>query len=291
MNAKALCTCALVLAVLGECAARADDLPKSAAAMPTTPSAPPPGTTGPLAGGAVEMAPGHAPPSIANWLGWGCQDGSCNSCGTNGCIFGEFYVASGFSFPIEGTVFNKALDVGWTIQVGFRTDFFNVAQDAAWTVDFSVSHTHNRGISGALAVPLLLLNTAPPPAPPVIPAVVSIHSLERTYGNLTLGRDWYLNGSAGGCGWKWRAGVDGGGRWGTATVDLEDVDRLVHFRRHDTMGGIILAAHTDAEVPWGCCLLHFGLRLEWDYNFIDILQGNDTDFQELNLLGTVGVRF
>jgi hypothetical protein len=84
--------------------------------------------------------------------------------------------------------------------------------------------------------------------------------------------------------------VDAGARWGTGSVDLEATN-LARFRRHDTFGGTILGVHTDAEVPWGCCLLYFGLRLEWDYNLIDILPGTSNDFQEFNILASVGVRF
>src|SRR5262245_1268624 len=239
MNAKALCTCALVLAVLGEYAARADDPPKPTVAAPgPAPAAQQPvmvyggsAGAGSAAVGGAQAVPGHgaAPSCLGSWLGCGCQDAGCGSCGTGGCIFGEFHVATGVSFPIEGGVFDKVLHEGWTIQAGFRADFFNVAQDAAWTVDFSVSHTHNQADSNALAVPLVLPKIDPNTgaiAPPAL-TTVSIHSLDRTYGNLTFGRDWYLNGSAVGPGWKWRAGFDAGARWGTANVDLEDVNTLV----------------------------------------------------------------
>jgi hypothetical protein len=286
MNAKALCTCALVLAVLGECAARAQDPQKAPAGGV---SAPPPAAV-------VDAGPAHlpAPPGIAGWLGCGCQDGSCSSCGTSGCIFGEAYVASGVAFPFGGGVFDKALHEGWTIEVGCRSDFFNLAQDAAWTIDLSLSNTHNQADSHAVAVPLLLLSPPDPNTGAAVPphaTVASIHSLDRTFGNLTVGRVWYLNHSANVCGSKWRAGFDVGGRWGIANVDMEDLNERARFRRHTTVGGTIVAAYSDVEVPWGCCLWLFGLRTEWDSNFMDLLQSTDGKFQEINVLATVGVRF
>jgi hypothetical protein len=234
------------------------------------------------------------PPGIGNWLGCSCLDAGCSSCGTSGCIFGEFHVDTGFAFPFGGGVFGKALEDGWTIGAGFRSDFFNIAQDAAWTIDFGVSNTHNQAQAAAVAVPLVVLvpfDMATGVQPPPKAIAASVHSLDRTFGNLTVGREWYLNGSANSCGRKWRAGFEVGGRWGMANADLEDVDGLVRFRRHTTVGGTIVAAQTDVEIPWGCCQWYFGLRTEWDFTFMDLLQGADTKFQEINLLGTVGVRF
>jgi hypothetical protein len=139
-------------------------------------------------------------------------------------------------------------------------------------------------------------------APAVIAAEgVSIADLNTTFANLGFGRDWYLRGQAptyltcAACGdhdcdrgnWVWRVGVDGGGRYGTAKLELHEVRH-----RTDTIAGLYVGAHSDIEVPCGCCIFQAGIRLEYDYTWMDILQKqNDTDLQNLNLLFTIGTRF
>jgi hypothetical protein len=125
---------------------------------------------------------------------------------------------------------------------------------------------------------------------------VSIEELNRTYVNLGVGRDWYLWGQAPtylNCGQRecgqlaWRFGIDGGGRYGTAKLSLHEIQH-----RKDAIAGIYAAAHTDVEYPCGCCTFQAGIRVEYDYTWMDILQEqNDADVQEINLLFTAGVRF
>ena len=71
-----------------------------------------------------------------------CQNGSgCQGpVGGNGPIGWETYLRSGVSLPFGGGPLARALDPGWVIQGGARSLFFNSAQDAAWTADFSVSN-------------------------------------------------------------------------------------------------------------------------------------------------------
>lgn len=117
---------------------------------------------------------------------------------------------------------------------------------------------------------------------------VTIHNYNRTFFNFAVGREWYLQGSAHDCGTRWRAGADLGGRWGTTSLQLNEI-------RHRTAvaEGIFVALHSDVEIP--CCSVVFlyGLRAEWSYTFSDqILQEqNDTNLQEFNLMATAGVRF
>jgi hypothetical protein len=86
---------------------------------------------------------------------------------------------------------------------------------------------------------------------------------------------------------SWRVGFDAGGRWGTARLETH---QLKH--RSDVIGSAFFAAHSDVEVPCGCCIFYYGLRLEYDYTWSDILQlQNKSDLQDLNLLVTTGVRF
>jgi hypothetical protein len=150
--------------------------------------------------------------------------------------------------------------------------------------------------------PLLLDKGANKAGPDTIAAEgVSIEDLNRTYFNVGFGRDWYLFGEAPtylnrscgengccGCGSPvWRIGVDGGGRYGSAKLEL---NQLRH--RTDTMAGMFVGAHSDVEVPCGCCIFQAGIRVEYDYTWMDILQEhNDADVQGINLLFSIGTRF
>ncbi len=152
----------------------------------------------------------------------------------------------------------------------------------------------------------------------VVPGL-PIEALNRTFVNIALGRDWYLFQPAhtylsclgGGCGGNgcndcggltWRVGIDGGARYGTAKLDLHGIqapnattgtEMLVGVRhRTDTIAGAFVAVHSDVEYPCGCCTFQAGIRFEWDYTWMDILQEqNNTDVQDLNLLFTLGARF
>jgi hypothetical protein len=248
-----------------------------------------------LSGGqARSQSPPPAPPAVSAVALNGpavppapefCQDGSgCQGpVGGNGPIGWETYLRSGVSLPFGGGVLARALNPGWVIQGGARSLFFNAAQDAAWTADFSVSNICSSADGGT---PVLLNITNPDTGGPQTVAV-TMNNLNRTYANLALGREWYLTGAAGDCQNNWRAGFDVGGRWGSGKLDLNEI-------RHRTamFTGFFLAAHTDVEIPWGSCLLYVGVRAEWGYSFSHILQDqNNGDIQEVILLGTLGIRF
>jgi hypothetical protein len=115
---------------------------------------------------------------------------------------------------------------------------------------------------------------------------VTIQSLNRTFVNLGPGREWYLFGSAFAPGNKVRIGVDGGGRWGSARMELHEF-----HHRTDTIAGLYAAAHADLEIPCSpCCVFYAGLRVEWDYTWMDILQ-RTSDIQDINALANFGVRW
>lgn len=84
-----------------------------------------------------------------------------------------------------------------------------------------------------------------------------------------------------------RAGVDIGGRMGGCKLELNE---LRH--RSGTLGAFYTAVHATGEVPWGCCIFSTGLRCEYDYTFIDVLQEqNEIDFQSVNVLLSFAVRY
>jgi hypothetical protein len=266
----------------------------------------------------------EGPHALSNYITYQRPD-CCGPIGGDGPIQIELYSRAGVSLPIGNTSFTRTLQDGWMIEGGGRSLFFNPAMDAAWTIDLGLSNTWNHGQNPNIQFPLnniivpfaasatafppqasfaigsfvphgtpsitTVVPTSGPSANTAIPVFtapgVSIHDLNRTFVNLCFGREWYLMGSAHDCGARWRVGFDVGGRWGSAKLDLNEI-------RHRTgvLEGALISVHTDAE--WPCCSVVFlaGLRAEWSDTFCTLLQSqNDTDFQEINLMLTAGVRF
>jgi hypothetical protein len=164
-----------------------------------------------------------------------------------------------------------------------------------------------KGIKNFHGQPVLLNKGANKNGPNTIAAEgVSIEDLNRTFANIGFGRDWYLFGQAptylnrsceggcgdgacgcGGCGSPvWRIGLDGGGRYGSGKLELHQLRHRTH-----TIDGAFIGAHTDVEIPCGCCIFQAGFRVEWDYTATNLLQGNPADLYDVNLLFTVGTRF
>jgi hypothetical protein len=282
MSTKRIFLCALVLAVLGLGTAHAQEkLPSPELLSPPTQVAPPPGP--PLTPAETPpLAPGAAP--IPNWLTYTRPD-CCGPIGANGPIHMELFVRSGPSFPVEGSIFQHVLQTGWDIEGGGRSLFFNPQMDAAWAIDLSLSYIYNHGQHSDRAITFLQDNSS---GAPVNPTLVTIKDLNRTFANVGLGREWYLWRAGHDCNdLRWNWGIDGGGRLGTVKLDLNEIQH-----RTDVAGAMFVALHTDLEVPCGCCTFLAGLRLEWDYTWMDILQHqNDSDLMDVNLLITLGIRF
>jgi hypothetical protein len=268
MSAKARFSSVLVLALFTGYTAQG----QSPAAPPaeTQPAVLPAPTAAPLPPAIVPGPVDHAGPS--------CNGPDCHGpVGADGFIIYEAYVRNGLSIPFGGGVLARSLDVGWDVQGGVRSLFFNQGMDAAWTVDASISNI----VQHASMNPIIL-DVA---GGFFLPA--SANELNRTYANLALGGEWYLAGSANGTHRTWRAGFDVGGRWGTAKVELHDAQH-----RTGVLTGVFAAVHSDYEIPCGCYLFVAGVRAEWGYTFSDILQSqNDSDVMDINLMLTAGVRF
>jgi hypothetical protein len=198
------------------------------------------------------------------------------------------------------------LQTGWIMEVGGRSLFFDANQSAAWTVDLGITNICNNGNRPNLRVTLRdvpIPNPNPNPFDPNDDEIlgdtnVTIRSLNRTYASAAFGREWFQPlPYFGGCG-AWRWGGDVGGRWGTSNLQLNDPSQNVaqegfsNFRRvTDVIGSAFLSLHADVEVPIDCGIFMFGLRGEWNYTWADWFPGLDNDFQELNLLVTLGIRF
>jgi hypothetical protein len=183
--------------------------------------------------------------------------------------------------------------------------FFNPSVDAAWTVDLNINYIYNHAEPSPTVPVILPTQTSFMPADfRTMTIQAHLRELHRTFANVAVGREWYLNAPANASGWKWRVGLDVGGRLGTAkALFAERVSEPVtilgsgsfgtttsHFT--DTIYGTCVGLHTDLEMSCGCCTFLGGFRAEWDYTWMDVLKGtNNSDLQDVNLLFTLGVRF
>jgi hypothetical protein len=233
------------------------------------------------------------------WLVYprGCD--CCGPIGGNGPIGYELYVRSGVNVPIGGGALGSGtgiLDTGWAIQGGGRVLFFDPDRQAAWTVDLGILNINNNSIDTTHVFTLHNVPSRTTPAGSLTPTTtiipdlnVTVAGLNQTYVVGTFGREWWLLGSGANTynGLSWRAGIDGGGMYGTAKLDLNEIKHTT-----DTLGGLTVGIHTDLEYPCGCFIFQAGFRVEYSYIWNDLLQHqNPSDIQFLNFLGRLGVRF
>jgi hypothetical protein len=186
---------------------------------------------------------------------------------------------------------HDALETGWTIMGGGRTLLFDPSATAAWTLDFSISHTYNGGNQPGLFFPILIPTQR----------LVTVRDLHRTCFNVALGREWFLLGSAFSDGSNWRVGADVGGRYGTSRIDYNDTLILAngtfrpngYLRDSDVIGGLYLAAHTDLELPLGGCKFVTGVRIEWGHTWMNFFKVpyTSSDVEDLSFLFSAGIRF
>jgi hypothetical protein len=299
MSAKIAFPASLVLTALSLCAARAQT---PSVGYPT----PGGGIPASVAADNASSPNGNGLPPVSGPLGPAGQTtyqvyprpaSCCGPIGGDGPIGTELYLRSGVAFNLGGTGnLGKVLQNGWVIDAGARSLFFDPDMSAAWAVSYGVSNVSNHSNRGDVQFPLQVL--VPAPDQNTLPTRanfgqgglpgVTIRNLNRTFLNLGGGRDWWLWGAANSCeGPNWRVGFDVGGRYGTASVELNE---LRH--RTDVIGGVWAALHSDLEFPCGCGVFVVGLRLEWTYTWSDIMQlQNDSDLMELNLLLNFGLRF
>jgi hypothetical protein len=244
---------------------------------------------------AVPSVTAKVPPGLSSWMLYNRSPECCGPVGGNGPIQLEVYLRTGPELPVEGKIFGHVLTPGWEIAGGGRSLFFNPEMDAAWTIDLGISNTQNQGQHSDIQIPYNLILatgsnpiTGAPTGTTIQTVQLTVKNLNRTFANLGLGREWYLTGAAN-CGQPvWRVGIDGGPRLGTAKIEFHEFQH-----RNDVIGAAYVALHTDWECSCGgCCSFFAGLRAEWSYNWMDILQKqNDSDMMDLNLLMNFGVRY
>lgn len=287
-------------------------------AGPTGSATPAPPMPGPDATAVLTAQPGLPagvlpPGSVQSpWCGGSpAGAGCCGPYGANGPVSYELYFRTGPSILVGEATFGSTLrNIGWNTAVGGRSLFFDKAGDAAWVIDLGLGYTYHSGDretilnvvptprfvgaqtdadrarAGQNATPTTNINT---------PIPFTVQRVMNTTFNYGVGRDWWLNGpgyvGAEQC-WNSRVGLDVGGRWGTAHVELLPQSTDIQFmRKQGITHGVYLGTHWDAEVPMGAWILFGGVRAEWGKTWTNLLPPNDGDMQDVNLLLTVGVRF
>ena len=295
MNAKRACLVALLITLAGANAARAQKYAGSPSTGPgeLTPAAMP--APGPQPGQADAPMSPPTGPRLSDYI-LGTQPDCCGPLGNDGALSTEIYVRSGVSVPLQSGYFGHTLTPGWDIQGGGRILLFNTSGDAAWTADLSISNVSNHGQHSDMPAFLSLLFTDPNTGTTShVPVLVTVRSLNRTFVNLALGREWYIWAPAANCptcgrmaeGPTWRVGFDAGGRWGTERMEFNGLQH-----RTEVIEGAFVAVHTDLEVPCGGWIFVVGGRIEWDNTWMHtLLQDTPENLQNLNFLATVGVRY
>ena len=250
--------------------------------------------------GTLTAPPGMPAGSYAS--PWFSTDGPgcAGPTGRHGSVDYETYLRTGPNFAFGSGAFTDRLHMGWGLSGGGRSLFFNPAGDAAWAFDIGLGYTYNRGSNDDL---LDVFIRQPPRQGfnnQVIPQAdkfetVRLRGLHRTSFNFGVGRDWFVwgNGQPGAEeGWNLRFGTDVGGRWGTAHVDLVPTDEVEGYsRRQKVYHGFYVGFHSNVEVPIGGWILFAGTRLEYGYDWMDIIPPLKGDVQNVNLLFTSGIRF
>jgi hypothetical protein len=122
-----------------------------------------------------------------------------------------------------------------------------------------------------------------------------IRGMHRTSFNFSIGRDWWLEGPGIvglASGDNWRVGVDLGGRWGTAHVDLvPTADPTNYFKKGSTTYGIFSGLNLTREIPWGATILYGGIRTEIGYDWTNVIPPQGGDIFNVNFYLNFGVRF
>jgi hypothetical protein len=254
----------------------------------------------PVAAVGTLMAPPGLPAGSYGSPWYSDGPGCCGPVGRHGPVSYDIYFSTGPSLPFGSGAFTDRLHLGWLVGGGGRSLFFNQAGDAAWAVDLGLNYIYNRGSNDDFlnvftrTPPLTGANNRAIPQPDVF-QTVRIRGLSRTAFNFAVGRDWFLWGNAmpgGEDGWNFRVGADVGGRWGTAHVDMVPLDDPTGYsRRQKVFHGLFFDFHSNLEVPVGAWIFFAGTRVQWGYDWMNIVPPLKGDVQNVNLLLTTGFRY
>jgi hypothetical protein len=238
--------------------------------------------------------------SLSDWIIRPGDTDSKEGLGLNGPIGWEIYTMVGPSFPVSNGALAKNLQVGWDITGGGRSLFFNQEATKAWVLDVGVTNIFQNAKTRDPIVQVKNFgkqnfdNNFDPQIHDVrvygkYTGPLALQYVNRTSANLSLGREWYLWGSAEeqDKADNFRFGIDIGGRWGSMKIQPVEVTMSTAI-----FGSLFGAFHADWEIPWMGVLWQHGVRLEIDQTWNKILQDqNNSDILSLNLLYRFGLRF
>lgn len=261
--------------------------PGSDSTVVSVPGAMPASATGSPATG--YPATGYDVPGVSNWIRRDPAPCCTGPVGGNPAIGTELFARSGVSLPLgSDRLLNRNTTVGFMIQAGVRTLFYNHAYDRAWFVDTTIGNTQNSGVPEEDSEQFFINGLRPlgQGLPPLnTPYPVTIRGVSRTAVGLGMGREWFI-GSAKDCGPRWRFSFDGGGRYGTMSMRVRE-----NVHRTDVIGGVYTGGQASYEFPcWNNTIFNIGFRTEYAYTWSDILQ-RATDMSEINLLLHFGCRY
>jgi hypothetical protein len=227
---------------------------------------------------------------LSSWITYD-RDNCCIGPGGGVPVLTEVFFRVGPSAPIGGEFFGRNLAAGWMVEGGARALFFDNAWKAAWTVELGVTNDYNPGHGDNTT---LLVHDVPAlPAAGIkadTPVRVSVHSLNRTFADLGLGREWYVWAPADAPESRLRMGADFGGRWGSATVRFIGPQPAPPHHQQ-VCEAVYAAIHSDFE--WSCGRWTFlaGLRLEYSFTWSNIFDTGRGNMQDLVALVNLGVRY
>lgn len=247
-------------------------------AVDGVPEAAPLGVSGLFPGpfpGPMSM-PGMPPAGGCGMPGGDC----CGPIGGHGPIGQEVYFRVGASFPLGNALIARGLNTGWVVHGGGRSQFFDASGDAAWVLDGHLFYAYNNAAGEDFAT--------------VRGEPQTVRALHRSGVGLGIGRDYFLAGP-GFVGGMWdanlRYGWDVGGRWGAGHVDLNPFLRPGQYaRNYDVFGQPYFGLNATLEIPVGGYTTILGGRLEYNYNFSDLLPKQGS-FQEVVGMFMCGVRY
>ncbi len=255
---------------------------------------------GTLTGQPMPFAPGLPPgtyPSPYYVDGPGC----CGPFGRDGRIGYEVYTYTGVNIPF-GPGLPERLNAGWTVGGGARTLLFDRSHTAAWTVDLGLSYTHNWAAGDHDPANIFLrsqpqvnqLTGVVTPQPDRL-TFTAIREVHRSSFNYNFGRDV----------WLWGCGANGmmegpnvrvggwiGGRYGTSHVDLIPLNEIDGYsRRQNVFLSIVVGAHATYDIPMGGWVLFGGMRVEYGYDWMNLVPPLQGNIHNVNIQITAGVRY
>jgi hypothetical protein len=230
------------------------------------------------------------------WNGGMGTDDCCGPTGGNGPVTYEGYLRTGPSLLSGGGEVTAALKTfGWNVTGGTRTLLFNQAGDAAWALDLGIGYTRHdgRGLSRTTNILASSVKNGAPTDNFTFPN--GVRFMNRTSLNFGIGRDYFWNGPgvvAANAYDNVRIGWDVDGRWGTSSMHFQpEGDPTGYRRRQSVYHAVALGSHLNWEIPTGAWTWIVGSRVEWAYNWANMLPPNDGDFREFNILMMFGVRY